>query len=329
MDTHLLKRCWLATLLLALVNTFIVSSTPQSSSNSATVEAKALSFLQREVPAWKTDNGCFSCHNNGDAARALYAALRKQMAVSATAVADTNAWLSAPLRWDENKGDPGFNDKKLANLQFAASLAAALEAKQLNETAALQQAARKFIPDQSADGSWPIDAAGTAGSPATWGTPLATWMAVRVLRQAKLDEARVPLQKAERWLSQTKVGNVLTAATLVWAFSGEVTPSALRKHDEALRLLRRGQTRDGGWGPYADAPPECFDTALALLALQSVPKQAGVASMIQRGRAYLIAQQNDDGSWPATTRPSGGNSYAQMMSTTGWATLALLETRAP
>jgi hypothetical protein len=49
--------------------------------------------------------------------------------------------------------------------------------------------------------------------------------------------------------------------------------------------------------------------------------------MIQRGRAFLLAQQNTDGSWPATTRPSGGDSYAQMMSTTGWATLAVLETR--
>ena len=33
-------------------------------------EAKALTFLAREVPAWKQHNGCFSCHNNGDAARA-------------------------------------------------------------------------------------------------------------------------------------------------------------------------------------------------------------------------------------------------------------------
>ena len=330
MSTHLFKRGWLLITLLALVNTFIVSSIAQSSTSSVLAEkaeAKALGFLQREVPAWKTNNGCFSCHNNGDAARALYAALRKQLAVSATALAETNAWLSAPQQWDQNQGDPGFSDKKLANLQFAAALASALEAKQLNDATALQQAVRKLIPDQNADGSWPIDAAGTAGSPATWGTPLATWMAVRVLRQAKLDETRVPLQKAERWLSQTKVGNVLTAATLVWAFGGEANATARRKRDEGLNLLRRGQTRDGGWGPYADAPPECFDTALALLALQSVAKQEGVAKMIQRGRAYLIAQQNDDGSWPATTRPSGGNSYAQMMSTTGWATLALLETR--
>jgi hypothetical protein len=41
----------------------------------------------------------------------------------------------------------------------------------------------------------------------------------------------------------------------------------------------------------------------------------------------LLARQATDGSWPATTRPPGVESYAQQLSTTGWATLALLATR--
>jgi hypothetical protein len=48
--------------------------------------------------------------------------------------------------------------------------------------------------------------------------------------------------------------------------------------------------------------------------------------MIGKGRAYLVATQQDDGSWTETTRPSGNESYAQRLSTTGWATLALLMT---
>lgn len=39
---------------------------------------RALDYLSREVPAWKKKNGCFSCHNNGDAARALMAAGRRE-----------------------------------------------------------------------------------------------------------------------------------------------------------------------------------------------------------------------------------------------------------
>ena len=49
--------------------------------------------------------------------------------------------------------------------------------------------------------------------------------------------------------------------------------------------------------------------------------------MIARGKGFLIAQQQEDGSWIETTRPPGNVSYAQRISTTGWATLALLATR--
>ena len=152
-------------------------------------------------------------------------------------------------------------------------------------------------------------------------------MALQTLRQANLSEAKDAVQKAERWLQQTKPNNVLTAATLVLAFARDASEAVRRKHAESLQLLRRAQTQDGGWGPNADAPPECIDTALVLLAMETVRTQPGITAMIQRGRKFLLAQQNADGSWPATTRPSGGDSYAQMMSTTGWVTLALLGTR--
>lgn len=289
-------------------------------------ETKALAFLQREVRAWKPQNGCFSCHNNGDAARALYAAIRKGNRVPADVLTETNAWLGQPSAWERNQGDPGFSDKKLADLQFAAAMVSALEAGQMKDPAPLRLAARKLVNGQDADGSWSIDAAGTIGSPATWGTPLATWMGLQTLRKADLPDARGSIQKAERWLEQTAPNNTLTAAVLALAFARSAGETARRKHGEALQWLRRAQTSDGGWGPYADAPPECFDTALALLALKTARPDTDLAAAILRGRRFLLAQQLANGSWPATTRPSGGDSYAQMMSTTGWATLALLET---
>jgi hypothetical protein len=303
--------------LLITVAAFIALAQPTPSA-----ETKALAFLQREVPAWKPNNGCFSCHNNGDAARALFAATRKGYQIPAEVLTETTNWLRVPQRWEENKGDPGFSDKRLANVQFAASLLAAFEAGYVKEPMPLQQAARKLIADQNTDGTWKIDAGNSPGSPATWGTPLATLMALRVLEKADLSEAQ---QKAEQAIAQMKPNNVQTAATILLAFSNNSNGQA--KRDECLQILRRAQTSDGGWGPYPDAPPECFDTALVLLALAKEQTQPGIKAAIQRGRAFLIAQQNADGSWPATTRPSGGDSYAQMMSTTGWATMALLETR--
>src|SRR5262245_20033920 len=91
------------------------------------VENRAIAFLQREVPAWTRENGCFSCHNNGDAARALFAAKHAGFRVGLAAVNDTTRWVTQPDRWEHNRGDPGFSDQRLANIQFAASLLAAME----------------------------------------------------------------------------------------------------------------------------------------------------------------------------------------------------------
>ena len=71
---------------------------------------------------------------------------------------------------------------------------------------------------------------------------------------------------------------------------------------------------------------EPFDTALVLLALTEHKKNAELRSIIDRGRAYLLESQHEDGSWTETTRPANAVSYAQQLSTCGWATLALLAT---
>jgi hypothetical protein len=285
----------------------------------ALTEASAVQFLTREVPAWSRNNGCFSCHNNGDGARALYAAMQKGYRVPARVLADSTAWVAQPDRWAHNKGDPGFSDLRLANIQFAASLLAALEAGLTTDRQPLQVAARKVGADQGADGAWHIEPRNVVGSPATYGTTLATYMALKTLQQADPSGTNDAIQKAEDWLRQARPNNVLSAATLLLASARDSDNAARLRREECLSVIRQAQTRDGGWGPYADSPPEPFDTAVVLLSLTELHTAPGVAEMIRRGRSFLAGRQNPDGSWPATTRPPGGSSYAQRISTTGWA----------
>src|SRR5262245_65540387 len=114
-------------LMLAALTAIVCADNYGSKSSNADAEARAVGFLMREVPAWSKENGCFSCHNNGDAARALYAASRKGRRVPDHVLADTTEWVKRPARWDDNKGDPGFSDKRLADIQFAASLLSAIQ----------------------------------------------------------------------------------------------------------------------------------------------------------------------------------------------------------
>ncbi|MGI8603725.1 MAG: hypothetical protein ACR2OZ_12105 [Verrucomicrobiales bacterium] len=299
-----------------------VRSTPNSAP-----EARAIEFLKREVPAWSRENDCFSCHNNGDAARALYAATRHGYSIPEAVLADTTSWLRQPGNWEDNTGDPGYSDQRLANLQFAGALVAAHEAGHVTDRGPLEEAARKVAADQDANGVWPIEPGNAVGSPATYGTTLATFLALHTLERIGDPGTTEAMRRAEQWLAQVAPDNIPAAATLLLARALDSPRSNDFKIKESLGLLRRAQAGDGGWGPYADAPPEAFDTAIVLLALVQVGDAVGVGDLIRRGRAFLAAQQQADGSWRATTRPSGGDSYAQQVSTTAWGTLALLATK--
>lgn len=284
-------------------------------------EQRALDYLAREVPRWSRDNHCFSCHNNGDGARALYVAMQQGYSIPRAALADTTQWLSTPDRWDENRGNPAFSDKKLARIQFAAALGDAVDAGVISDGTALVRAAESLLPLQEVDGSWQVDTGVTAGSPATYGTTLATYMCTRTLERAGKARFANPVAKAKGWLSQTRPLSVLDMAAMLLALP----------HDESVQQkcmgpILRAQAGNGGWGPQPHAPAEPFDTAVVLLALHAANESNQLGSAIEHGRAYLITLQQPSGGWQETTRPPGAQSYAQHISTSAWATLALLLT---
>lgn len=281
---------------------------PLTAALGQTPEQRAVDYLTVEVPRWSRENGCFSCHNNGDAARALFAARDRGMKVPRAALADTLVWLSRPTTWQENKGNPAFSDKKLARLQFAAALADSGA-----DARALREAATQIAVEQEADGSWAVDASTPAGSPVTWGTALATFLTRRTIERAGVESDAVV--KATEWLTRLQPKNVPEAAVKLMAMPNDGLARDM--------LLEAQSPGDGGWGPIRGAPSEAFDTALALLAMRN---QRFAGDVVPRGRKFLVATQFAEGGWPGTTRPTGGQSYAQHISTTGWAAMALILT---
>jgi hypothetical protein len=288
-------------------------------------ERRAVAFLAREVPRWPVENHCFSCHNNGDAARALYAADRLTGLVSSGALDSTTRWLSRPDGWRHNGGEGPFNDPVLARVQFTAALAAAAEAGHFQGRAALVRAADLVAACQRPDGTWPIEAE-TVGSPAAYGAALALALMRRTLSQIDPHRYQHEVARIDTRVRRHHVVNVFDAAAVLLALDAAEDAAARRQRRRSLDLIRTGEARTGGWGPYLGTTPEPFDTALVLLALANLAGEKDVDGMRRRGRHYLVATQNEDGSWPETTRPAGATSYAQRLSTTGWATLALLAT---
>lgn len=294
------------------------SCTPRPAAPPPSPEARAVRFLAAEVPGWPAKNKCFSCHNNGDAARALIEARRRAIPFDPSALETTASWLRRPSDWKDN-GPPGdFSDKKLPILQFAHALAAAVEAGDAASKDALRDAAGQVAELQQPDGSWAVDADGLPGSPVTYGRTLATVVARRVWLASDAARFAAPIARAEAWLRLRKPAGPLEAGALL--MSSVYDPAA------CLDLIRKGRSSDGGWGPYATSPPESFDTAIVLLGLSALADRRETPGLIAGGRAFLLGAQQRDGSWPETTRPPGAESYAQRISTTGWVTLALLAT---
>lgn len=294
--------------------------------------AKGVAYLKVEVPNWKAGHPCYSCHNNGDATRALLVAASKGHDIG-TSLDDTLAFLKQPSKWDQNKAQPGVDDKTLAKIQFASALAVAERHGKAASTD-LDAAAKLLVADQQADGSWHLDDSQSIGSPATYGQLLATSSARATLIASGMQPDNFTIVQTDKWVRGLTPENVLEASATVLALelSSDVMAENLRRN--CLSILRTGQSPEGGWGPYVTAAPQVFDTALAVLALSSLEAEPRLArsayrpeqlkEAIANGKKYLVSQQKPDGSWPETTRPANQESYAQRISTTGWAMLALL-----
>jgi len=299
----------------------------------ATAIARGVGYLTKEVPKWKAEHPCYSCHNNGDATRALLVAAAKGYDIG-TSLDDTLAFLKQPGQWDQNKTPDGFDDKQLARVQFASALAVAERHGKAASTD-LDPAAKLLVADQKADGSWTLDQSQSIASPATYGTIIATWSARTTLISSGMQPDNFTIVQADRWIRGIAPENVIDAAGTLLALehAGDVMAENLRR--TCLSILRSGQSPAGGWGPYVTAAPQVFDTAMAVLALSLLDVEPRLArstyrpeelkEAIANGKAYLVSQQRPDGSWPETTRPADQESYAQRISTTGWAMLALLQ----
>ncbi len=271
----------------------------------ASPEQRAVDFLSREVAQWRGANGCFSCHNNGDGARALFVARKLGFNVPAAALANTVEWLKNPKDWDKKKENAGFTNPILARIQFTSAL---ME----SGMPISKYVSEALVLAQTADGSWPVEAADNLGSPATYGTTLATLVARNALHRIAPRKYKLPIKRADSYLNSRSPKSTMEAAALV-----------MNGQKQWLDLLLKWQGSEGGFGPFQNSPAEVFDTAIALLAL---PTKGVDEKIRKRGRQYLLKTQQSDGGWPETTRPSGAQSYAQRISTSAWALLALLAT---
>lgn len=189
---------------------------------------------------------------------------------------------------------------------------------------------------QAADGHWSFS---VPRIPMQSSFVTVTALAVRSLGsygpKAHGSEIAERIRLAKTWLLDASAKNSEDRASrllgLHWA--GASADEKRKAVDEILA----DQRPDGGWSQTSSLPSDAYATGQALYALHEAGQLPVGAAPYVKGVRFLLATQDDDGSWFVNKRaipannyfdagfPYGESQYASFNGTC-WATLALLET---
>lgn len=287
---------------------------------------KGLGFLARASKQWQSGHACYGCHVHAVTLEALVVGKKHQYAVDGDALDSLIRGVTELPGGSRSKGGLSYHETSL--LAPAKSFGGAAFAHYDQHVSSklrddLIQTARELLAFQTEQGelkadypNWPVASTNIQF----------TYQAVQTWRQAfarTADDVWLPpIRRAESWLRQqaerlAKDGAAVTTQDLSYALlglkeaqSGAADPLVARVKSA---LLER-QAEDGSFAFRRGDVPGAFPTGQALYAL----RMAGLSDhdrAVQKGTAWLIAQQREDGGWS-----TAGSSKAEAM----WGVLGLV-----
>jgi hypothetical protein len=297
---------------------------------------RGLAFLEKDAANWRKERQCSTCHHGTMTVWAFAEAKSQGYSIAAETLAETARWSKERLAGIDKLRDPrpGW---KMVNTPaiYLALVAQAVPNQEAVSRKELEQIADHLLRHQEPDGSWAWSSAPPKNRPPPFfeSDEVATLLAYMALgphvpadRQAK-SPTRDSREKASAWLAKTKPDDSTQAAALrllVKVGDGKSAESLRAEMDQFLQL----QKKDGGWSQRADLPSDAYATGQALYVL-NVAGIKNDRAEVQRGVAFLVASQKEDGSWPMTPRAHPGatpstNTLPITHFGSAWATLGLV-----
>ena len=294
---------------------------------------RSIALLEASSRKFFETSGCVSCHHQNITDMAVGEARAHGLTTSAEHALERLKMLSAgpPPQLLYERMDIGVSEI------FAASLTA-LAAVDVPANPAIDALVSDIAATQSVDGSWHLTGGINERPPAEEGAIARTALCVRSLKvygpPGRAAEMNARVEKARRWLMAatplTSDDHNMRLLGLFWAG----TDSATLKQEAARILI--AQRADGGWRQHDGFGSDAYATGQSLYALIKSGALAPADAAYKKGINYLLATQQDNGSWRVASRapkfqayfnsgfPHAGDQWISAWAT-GWAAMALVQ----
>jgi ankyrin repeat protein len=297
----------------------------------------SLPLLQRTDVNFAKGAGCTSCHNNSMAAMAVGLARKRGLTVD-----EENSSAQVRVNLDEfqarrDKLHEGYYAQPVGDFFSPFILGyqlAGLHAQNCRPDLNTDAAVMMIRSRQKPNGEWAYPHADTR-PPICLDYIGQTAVAMRALQFYATEVTKIACDKSVRsaaaWLAKAQSLNNEDRAWrltgLAWA---GIDKAAIKK---ALAEVLASQRPDGGWSDLPSMPSTPYATGRSLVALQLGGLPVSDPAY-QRGVKFLLATQQEDGSWYTRTRalafqpyfdsgfPHGYNQWVSAAATS-WATMAL------
>jgi len=293
---------------------------------------KGLFISQKSSHEFIENAGCFSCHGQCLGAIAFTMGKEKGFVVYDSILSEA-LQLIQTTNTDLSSYFTEHIELQGANVTYTYALWA-LSSSHIPSSKSTAMIVHQLLDRQNKDGYW---AGGNGRAPLEYYAYSATALAISALNNYTMpgfkNRTEIAKKRAKTWLINTPAINneekIFQLLGLKWV---NADPGFIKKQ---AKILLSHQHADGGWSQLDSLTTDAYATGQSLYALNQVGELDVNDKAYQRGIAFLLNTQHEDGSWrvksrtvPAIPYVSSGFPYGddQFISAAGtnWATMALL-----
>jgi hypothetical protein len=266
---------------------------------------KAIGLLQKSGPGFFKVSGCASCHNQSLPQMAWSMARERGLKVDEDVAEQQVKTIVAMFKPMQEALAAG--KVKLPNPPVSVGYSLlGMAAENYKPDSLTDVAANVIAREQQPDGSFPVL---PGRPPLEDSTFTGTALSIRALQYYGNNDAHHRIERARQWLERAKPSTtedrVMQLLGMTWAKSN------FEHLRSAAKALKAEQRADGGWSQLPHVESDAYATGQALTALNLSGQLDTSDPAYQRGIAYLLRTQFDDGSWLVRSRSNPFQPYKE------------------